>query len=82
MPFDTELEDILFTIRMALMSCRTSPKRERNAHTRRFQAEAIVERLEHAGYRIVKTNDQCWRKAGQASCCGHGMHEKAVRETG
>lgn len=57
MPFETELEDILFTIRMALMSCRTSPKPERNEHTRRFQAEAVVEHLERAGYRIVKTGE-------------------------
>jgi hypothetical protein len=57
MPFETEPEDILFTIRMALMSYRTSPKSERNEHTRRFQAEAIVERLERAGYRIVQTGE-------------------------
>jgi hypothetical protein len=57
MPFETELEDILFTIRMALMSCRTSPKPEHNEHIRNIQAPAVVERLERAGYRIVKTEE-------------------------
>lgn len=57
MPFETELEDILFTIKMALLSCRITPKPERYDHVRTAQAEAIVERIERAGYRIVSTGE-------------------------
>jgi hypothetical protein len=59
MPFETELEDILFTIRIALMSCRISPKPERRDHVRAAQAEAVVEHLRRSGYRIVKTDEDC-----------------------
>jgi hypothetical protein len=53
-PFETELEDILFTIKMALLSCRISPKPERQDYIRQEQAERILEDLERSGYRIVK----------------------------
>ena len=57
MPFETELEHILFTIKMALLSCRITPKPERYDHVRNAQAKAIVENLERAGYRIVSTGE-------------------------
>ena len=57
MPFENERDDILFTIRMGLMHCRTSPKSERNERVRRMQAEAILNHLERCGYRIVKTDE-------------------------
>lgn len=57
MPFETELEDILFTIKMALMSCPISPKPERRDHVRKTQAQAVVEHLERAGYRIVSAGE-------------------------
>ena len=56
MPFENERDDILFTIRMGLMHCRTSPKSERNEHVQRIQAEAVLTHLERCGYRIVKTD--------------------------
>ena len=55
MPFETERDDILFTIRMGLMH-RTSPKSERNERVQRIQAEAVLTYLERCGYRIVKTD--------------------------
>jgi len=57
MPFETEQEAILFNIKMALLSCRITPKPERYDHVRTAQAEAIIESLERAGYRIVKTGE-------------------------
>ena len=53
MPFETERDAILFTIRMGLMHCRTSPKPERNERVQRIQAEAVLSHLERCGYRIV-----------------------------
>ncbi len=57
MPFENERDDILFTIRMGLMYCRTSPKAERNERVQRVQAEATLSHLERCGYRIVKTDE-------------------------
>ncbi len=57
MPFESERDDILFTIRMGLMHRRTSPKRERNERVQRVQAEAVLTHLERCGYRIVKTDE-------------------------
>jgi len=59
MPFETERDDILFTIRMGLMHCRTSPKPERNERVQRIQAETVLTYLERCGYRIVKTDEDC-----------------------
>jgi hypothetical protein len=50
MPFENERDDILFTIRMGLMHCRTSPNSERNERIRIIQAEAILSHLERCGY--------------------------------
>ena len=50
MPFETERDAILFTIRMGLMHCRTSPKPERNERVQRTQAEAVLPELERVGY--------------------------------
>ena len=55
MPFETERDAILFTIR--LMHCRTSPKSERNERVQTIQAEAVLSHLERCGYRIVKTDE-------------------------
>ena len=57
MPFETERDAILFTIRMGLMHCRTSPKSERNERVRRMQAEAVLAELERVGYRIMRTDE-------------------------
>ncbi len=57
MPFDDPRQDIIFTLRMALMHCRVSPKPERHDHIRHIQAEAILQHLERAGYRIVRTDE-------------------------
>ena len=57
MPFENERVEILFTIRMALMHCRTSPKAERHEHVRRVQADAVLTQLERCGYRIVQTGE-------------------------
>ena len=57
MPFENERDDILFTIRMGLMHCRTSPKSERDERVQRIQAEAVLTQLERCGYRIVKTDE-------------------------
>ena len=57
MPFDSERDEIIFTIKMALMSCRITPKPERYDHVRNAQAERILEDLERSGYRIVKTGE-------------------------
>jgi hypothetical protein len=57
MPFESERDDILFTIRMGLMHCRTSPKSERNERVQTMQAEAVLTHLERCGYRIVKTDE-------------------------
>ena len=58
MPFESERDDILFTIRMGLMHCRTSPKSERNERIQRRQAEAVLAELERVGYRIIRTDDR------------------------
>jgi hypothetical protein len=57
MPFENERDDILFTIRMGLMHCRTSPKSERNERVQPMQAKAVLRHLERCGYRIVKTDE-------------------------
>ena len=54
MPFENELDALLFAIEQALRACRVSPKPERNEFIRRIQAKAIVEHLERCGWRIVK----------------------------
>ena len=56
MPFESEPDDILFTIRMGLMHCRSSPKSERNERVQRIQAEAVLAELERVGYRIMRTD--------------------------
>ncbi len=57
MPFKNERDDILFTIRMGLMHCRTSPKSERNERVQTMQAEAVLTHPERCCYRIVKTDE-------------------------
>jgi hypothetical protein len=54
MPFETEREDLIFTIRMALMKCRTSPRPERNEFVQTWQARTIVEHLERCGWKITE----------------------------
>ena len=57
MPFENERDAILFTIRVGLMHCRTSPKSERNERVQRIQAEAVLAELERVGYRIMRTDE-------------------------
>jgi hypothetical protein len=54
MAFESEHEELLFCIEMALRHCRTSQKVERNEFTRRIQAKAIVEHLTGCGWKIVR----------------------------
>ena len=61
MPFENERDDIVFTIRMGLMHCRTSPKSERNERVQRIQAEAVFTHLERCGYRLALGR---WSSAG------------------
>ena len=56
MPFESERADLIFTIQMGVMHCRTSPKPERNERVRRVQAEAVLEHLQRCGYRVVKVD--------------------------
>ena len=57
MPFESERDNILFTIRMGLMHCRISPKPERNERVQRIQAEAVLAELERVGYRIIRMDE-------------------------
>ncbi len=62
MPFETERDEIIFTVKMALMSCRISPKPERRDHIRQAQAERILEHLERCGYRVTRTDEDRGQK--------------------
>jgi hypothetical protein len=55
MPFESERDELLFCVKMALMHCgKVILKPERNEEMRGIQAKAIVEHLERSGWRIVK----------------------------
>jgi hypothetical protein len=45
MPFESEHAELIFDLKMALMSCRVSPKPERHDRVRSIQAEHIIEHL-------------------------------------
>jgi hypothetical protein len=57
MPLDTERDDLLFDMRMALMYClycRAGPKDERNERVRKVQAQAILDHLIRCGWTITR----------------------------
>jgi|GEM_PF-4662666 len=54
MSFESEEAAIRFTIEMALLSVKFSPKPERNGHVRKAQTDAILVALRRSGYDVVK----------------------------
>jgi hypothetical protein len=57
MTFESEHAELVFLLKMALKSCRISPKPERHDSIRQIQAEHILAHLGRSGFKIVRTDE-------------------------